>query len=166
MFSIRMPMVFWYVIGLSSFFIQNLLRCFQNLDQQESDEIKSAWAKIVKSNLDTEASRIFAGTFFESLKAMPDPEDFDEAVARLDADGDGKVSAPSVIAHPPEFTATLHLRTQVSLDDYWTYVFGISPSRTREAAEAEYNREMRNWSQADLDEIASMQRKLLSVLEK
>jgi hypothetical protein len=96
---------------------------------------------------------------------MPDAEEFEEAMAILDADGDGKVSAIGELPSSFILASRPPSRTQVTLDDYWTYVFGISPSRTREAAEAAYNREMLNWSQADLDEIERMQRRLMSVLE-
>ncbi len=67
---------------------------------QDSAEVKSAWAKIVEANLDSEAKRIFAGTFFETLKAMPDPEEVDRAMAKIDADGDGKVSTDSDACPP------------------------------------------------------------------
>lgn len=133
--------------------------------------MKSAWAKIVEANLDAEAKRTFSGTFFETLKAMPEPGEVDQVMAKIDADGDGKVSvlggcSPAGDASLRSLRLTLHPSSprQVSLDDYWTYVFGISPSRTREAAEAEYEAEMLRWSQGDLDELARMQRRLLAAL--
>ena len=69
--------------------------------QQDSAELKSAWTKVVEANLDAEAKSKFAGTFFETLKVMPDPEEVDQVMAKIDADGDGKVSTDSDACPPP-----------------------------------------------------------------